>query len=374
MESPSPLWIPASEVSFDTRAASWRKLLQNCMNEDDDCRSNELFKPSRLLEITDLHDGAYNVRLVCCQDCSVIRPYTALRYTWGAGANGPCRTTKDNFNEYMRGIAWDKLTKTTQDAICVTHALGLKLLRVESLCILQDDQVDWENDAAKMSDVFAGSDLTIAAVAAIDSCGGLKFDSIAPPIYDPPGNGYSGTLLRWEVARFGDLEMSHLHSRDWVFQEILLSRKRLYFAEDQVFWHCRCLVQSEDCTYVNHEVETLPTTTMKTEAWQDMKSTYSRKNFTYSTDRLAALAGVVKWYSKRFELTPLLGLWRETIGLGLGWQIIEKDCKGAMPRQSTIAGLPSWTWLVWNGYIQTPFNKGLKAYVSFLRVIDCSIN
>ena len=264
MESPSPLWIPASEVSFVTRAASWRKLLQNCMNEHDDFRSNELFKPSRLLEITDPHDGEYNVRLVCCQDCSVIRPYTALSYTWGTGPNGPCRTTKNNFNEHMRGIAWDKLTKTIQNAICVTHALGLKLLWVDSLCIIQDDQMDWENEAAKMSDVFAGSVLTIAAAAAIDSCGGLKFNSIAPPIYDPPGNGYSGTLIRWEVAGFGELEMSPLHSRGWVIQELSLSRRRLYFAEDQIFWHCRCLVQSEDCTYVNREEETLSTTTIKT--------------------------------------------------------------------------------------------------------------
>ena len=72
--------MPVSEVSFDTRAVSWRKLLQNCMNVHDDCRNDGLFTPTRLLEITGLHDGKYNVRLVYYQDYSVIRPYTALSY------------------------------------------------------------------------------------------------------------------------------------------------------------------------------------------------------------------------------------------------------------------------------------------------------
>ena len=375
MESPSPLWILASEVSYDTRVASWRKLLQNCMNAHDDCRDKiESFTPTRLLEITHLHDREYNVRLVCCQDCSVIGSYTTLSYSWGTGANGPCRTTKDNFNEHMRGIAWLKLTKTIQDAICVTHALGLKLLWVDSLCIIQDDQRDWENEAAKMSDVFAGSELTIAAVAASDSRGGLEIDYIAPPIYDPPGDGYSGALVRWGVSRFGDLETSHLYSRGWVFQEILLSRRRLHFAENHVFWHCRSLVQSEDCHYISHEEEMLPSEIMTIEDWHDLMFTYSGKDFTFRTDRLAALAGVVNWYSKKFELTPLLGLWCETLSLDLGWQNIGRDCEGTTPQRSTIAGLPSWTWLIWDGYVQAPFKNGVKAHVPFLRIIDCSIN
>ena len=35
--------------------------------------------------------------------------------------------------------------------------------------------------------------------------------------------------------------------RAWTFQEGLLSRRCLYFAEHQVFWQCRTTYQSEDC-------------------------------------------------------------------------------------------------------------------------------
>ena len=187
----------------------------------------------------------------------MIRPYTTLSYSWGTGASGPSRTTKNNFHEHLCDISWSKLTKTVQDAIYVTHALDIKFLWVDSLCIIQDDPKDWENEAAKMSDIFAGSELTIAASGAIDSCGGLKIDSMAPPIYDPPEEEYEGVLIRWPVADWGGLEQSHLFSRGWVFQEMLLSRRKLHFAEDQVYWHCRCLVKSEDCSYINQKEEEL---------------------------------------------------------------------------------------------------------------------
>ncbi len=76
----------------------------------------------------------------------------------------------------------------------------------------------------------------------------------------------------------------------------------------------------------------------------------------------------MKWYSKKYDLTPLLGLWHETMCLDLGWQNV-----GA-PRKSTIAGLPSWTWLAWDDFIRVPSNTGVPKHMSFLRVIDCSIN
>ena len=101
---------------------------------------------------------------------------------------------------------------------------------------------------------------------------------------------------------------------------------------------------------------------------------YSGKDFTFSTDRLAALAGVVKWYSKRFELTPMLGLWLETSSLDLGWMNIGRDCENAAPRRSTIDGLPSWTWLVWDGDVEPAFHRGVGAFVPFLRVIGYNIN
>jgi hypothetical protein len=160
-----------------------------------------------------------------------------------------------------------------------------------------------------------------------------------------------------------------------VFQEMLLSRRKLHFAKDQVYWHFRCLVKSEDCSYINQEAEKLlPGDVVMDQDWQNLMSVYSHKQFTFSTDRLAALAGVVKWYSKKYDLIPLLGLSYERLSLDLAWQSVGRKGDGGVPRKSTIAGLPSWTWSVWDDLIQFPLFAGERPYVPFLRVIDCSIN
>jgi hypothetical protein len=57
--------------------------------------------------------------------------------------------------------------------------------------------------------------------------------------------------------------------------------------------------------------------------------TYNGKDFTFGTDHLPALVNVVRWNSKKCELTPSLGLWHETLNLDLGWQSIVIDCEGA---------------------------------------------
>ena len=200
-------------------------------------------------------------------------------------------------------------------------------------------------------------------------------ERIAPPIYDPPEEEYEGVLIRRQRADWKRLERSHLFSRGWVFQEMLLARRKLHFAEDQVYWHCRCLVKSEDCSYINQEEEELlPTEILVHQDWHDLIYAYSGKQFTFSTDRLAALAGVVKWYSKKYDLTPLLGLWHETLSQDLAWQNVGREGDGGAPRKSTIAGLPSWTWLVWDDFVRFPHFARVREHVPFLRVIDCSIN
>lgn len=47
--------------------------------------------------------------------------------------------------------------------------LGYCYIWVDSLCIIQDDRVDWEREAAKMGSVYENALLTIAATDARDA-------------------------------------------------------------------------------------------------------------------------------------------------------------------------------------------------------------
>ncbi|KAF1924124.1 heterokaryon incompatibility, partial [Didymella exigua CBS 183.55] len=67
------------------------------------------------------------------------------------------------------------LPKTFQDAVLVTRALGLRYLRIDSLCTLQDSHTDWEREASRMASVYMDAYVTISAAASSNSDGGLFF-------------------------------------------------------------------------------------------------------------------------------------------------------------------------------------------------------
>jgi hypothetical protein len=81
--------------------------------------------------------------------------------------------TKSNIDALHQEIPVDSLCKTFQDAIIVTQALGLGYLWIDSLCIIQDDEHDWDQESATMADVYGNAVVNIAATNAIDGSAGL---------------------------------------------------------------------------------------------------------------------------------------------------------------------------------------------------------
>jgi hypothetical protein len=65
------------------------------------------------------------------------------------------------------------LPLTFQHAINLTRRLGYRYLWIDALCIIQDDRLEWREEAAKMVDVYFNSDLNIAASDSKDSRGGI---------------------------------------------------------------------------------------------------------------------------------------------------------------------------------------------------------
>lgn len=64
--------------------------------------------------------------------------YIALSHCWGNGRHFTTETT--NIQERLKGMRWELLPKTFQDAISITRKLGIQYLWIDSLCILQDDR------------------------------------------------------------------------------------------------------------------------------------------------------------------------------------------------------------------------------------------
>ncbi len=59
-------------------------------------------------------------------------------HCWGSGRQSTTETK--NFDERIKGIRWESLPKTFQDAISVTRKFEICYFWIDSLCILQDER------------------------------------------------------------------------------------------------------------------------------------------------------------------------------------------------------------------------------------------
>jgi hypothetical protein len=80
--------------------------------------------------------------------------------------------------------------------------------------------------------------------------------------------------------------------------------------------------------------------------WIVLLEDFTQRNISYSTDRLVAIKSVMGILEKRYkstplELTPICGLWRETLNTTLHWGA--KNGRNTLqPHASYVA--PSWSW------------------------------
>jgi hypothetical protein len=133
-----------------------------------------------------------------------------------------------------------ELPKTFTDAIDITRKLGLDYLWIDSICIIQGDNCDWEHESALMSPVYGGSSVNIAASSARDGSQGC----FLKPKY------FTGGFLA-EISIKGSRKVydfrspltydkatvnSHLATRAWAFQEKLLAPRTLHCGDQGLFW------------------------------------------------------------------------------------------------------------------------------------------
>jgi hypothetical protein len=134
---------------LSAKAKAWAlSLLETCEWDHVFCKdTNRALLPKRLLKLKQSEDGIF-VRLL--EDENFCDRYFALSHCWGNAQS--CITTLDDLEERKEGIDWDELPKTFQDAIQYTLMLGVEYIWIDSLCILQDDEEDWEIESSKMAD------------------------------------------------------------------------------------------------------------------------------------------------------------------------------------------------------------------------------
>lgn len=123
-----------------------------------------------------------------------------------------------------------ELPNTFRDFIDVSRVLQITYVWIDSLCIDQDDEIDWNYHVDAMVDIYRNAHITIAAGASIDDDGGLFRD--VPDMYIQlqrvalVSQGQTHEIHLRSSPRYPDCRggaCSPLMQRGWVFKERLLS-------------------------------------------------------------------------------------------------------------------------------------------------------
>lgn len=384
------IWMGEGQLDFDRRLPTIKQWIRECEEGHQECslQIDSTILPTRLIDVGTA-DGSHPPRLVLSSDLlssgntTQVR-YSALSHRWGT-RHMPLRTLKENVNDHLQLLPIDSLPQTFRDAVLISQKLNIPYLWIDSICIIQDDPKDWQHEAAQMAAIYANAYITLAAASAEDSTEGCVPEPLAPSTrfeaLDPTTPEESGGTCLAFARPLDRPSVDHdyvahsvLSSRGWILQEMILSRRVVYLSKtDQMYWQCRSLYQSEDGTLdargraeapasepgvamerAEREVDgpggvsagflklraPIRTPLNEVVTWLTWMNEYSNRQLTNPSDRLPALAGLVRYFAARTGDEPLVGLWRRHAVPFLMWGISDESTRRARRK-----GLPSWSWL-----------------------------
>jgi hypothetical protein len=106
-----------------------------------------------------------------------------LSHCWGSAQL--ITTTANTIKQRIAGIPLEDLPQTFKDAVSLTRNLGIRYLWIDSLCIKQLDEEDWETEARKMGSVYSHSYLNIAATSSAEGRGGCFKERLVSVVEKP---------------------------------------------------------------------------------------------------------------------------------------------------------------------------------------------
>ncbi|KAK2597572.1 hypothetical protein N8I77_012351 [Diaporthe amygdali] len=364
-----------------------RDWLQDCDEHHDSCRplkNSSAQLPKRLIDVG--QGGGTGVSLYETKQDDALE-YIALSHPWGPHSSSHFCTYPENIDHHLQGILLKDLPQTFQDAVGATRSLNQRYLWIDSLCIIQGPNGDFNEQAKHMEGIFRQAYCVLAASCAKGQQDGflklrderrcLKIHqdlSSRPPIY------VCDFIDDFQQHALG----SHLNKRGWVLQERALARRTIFFTEKQTYWECGAGVRCETTMKMNNklasflgdsrfpEVGMRSTHGGKIRLFQDLYSKYSRLELSHDTDRPVAIAGIEKQLISSFDVRGGFGILDDG-GRGLLWRSLlwkrAQDASSGLRRIEfgllkgaavAIIPPPSWSWMAYKGaidYLGLPFDE-----------------
>ena len=346
---------------LQTRKETYLELLSEwltiCIDRHQDCAQQASPLPSRVI---DVGIGGSLVFLYIASRESA--SYTALSHCWGKAPIA--RTTEDNYLSRQKGILLADLPQTFCDAIMVTRGLGIRYLWIDSLCIIQDSESDWQSESGNMAAIYSNAYIVIGADRSADCNGGFldpasrKLSESEPFGTIENRDGSISTIyarakdaLHEDICDIRGHASIPLSKRAWTLQEQLLSSRMVHFTDSELIWECgtklccECMeIERQKIDYGNARLKFRNSLLSKDpearfEIWWRILASYCRRDITYETDLLPALSGIATQMQQHGAGDYLAGIWRDNLPLALLW-----DGGGEFSERIIPYRAPTWSW------------------------------
>lgn len=317
--------------------------------------------------------------------------YLALSYVWGGKVSRLMLTTRTRASlstDQALARLSDLLPQVIKDAMTVVYELGERYLWIDSLCVVQDDATTKHDSIASMANVYSSAYLTICAIDGLNADAGLPGVRPSTRAFNTVSETAELRIATRPSRLSNILFRSYYHERGWIFQERLLSKRCLYFANEQVYFQCESNIWCEDRypqrssksweqrVGIPAEIKRLSPlpnlhdTSARANEFQaysggntaSVFKTYSRivteytsKSLSYPDDMINAISGVLEALKSQTKWEIVCGLPASILCQSLLWvptNHARRRCRtnsdtGAEPSSE----FPSWSWIGWHGVV-----------------------
>ncbi|KAK1634505.1 heterokaryon incompatibility protein-domain-containing protein [Colletotrichum phormii] len=378
---------------LDPASVEWLQLqLRGCNDDCDHGKPESPFLPTRLIHVGQNEDDLPRLVIVenMLNSCTINGlEYAALTYCWGSKEEAlkQAKTIKDTISTHCQGVPLSSLSPVVRDTIKVCRALGILYLWVDTFCIIQGDNVDWDRESRMMGQIYSSCYVTICPLSSRSCLQGylgprpqgleVEFQSSRHEyIRETYRLVFSSIDIdadpRWAVdrrpAQRKDLDKSSWNKRGWTFQESILSPHMICFGPNMSHFVCENLIKSEN-GYIDRKVEhgklqviirralgrpynesdrSVNSMASVYEHWDSVR-VIQRRVWTYREDIFPGLAGIAQAFAAITGDTYLAGLWEHCLHHELIWYM-------PRPPVGDLASLlhslqhadpyiaPSWSW------------------------------
>lgn len=313
----------------------------------------------------------------CVVEMAAPPSYVCLSYVWGSAP--VFKTTKANLAQMklVKSLnrAGNEIPRSIRDAIRVTKTLGERYLWVDSMCIVQDDDVDKGQQISMMGEIYKRASLTLVIAGGDHANCGIS------------GMSKGGRNIKQNVAHLSnDLSLVQLladgnravnkaawNTRGWTYQERILSLRCLFFTDDTVYFQCQKAAWSEDFK-AEHPAMTVCAPMLNIRLSLDgnpakviprdeynlvthrrpyfyeycrLVKNYTMRKMSYTSDRIPGFQAVLSTFEQVYGLSLMQGLPEEMIYESLLWH-------STTGRVKRVEAYPSWSWAGWTGGVEYP--------------------